>query len=143
MLRYLLDTNIVSEPARPNPSRAVVNQMQDRSAEVALPAIAWHELIYGVSRMNEGRRRSYLREYLYEVLQPSMPILPYDESAARWHGTARATLEDRGRFIPFADGQIAAIAATRDLILVTRNTADFQPFQTLEDDFHLEDWFTQ
>lgn len=143
MLRYLLDTNIVSEPARPDPSRAVVNHIQDRSAEVALSAVMWHELVCGVARMNEGRRRSYLREYLYEVLKPSMPIVPYDESAARWHGMARATLEDRGRSIPFADGQIAAIAATRDLILVTRNTPDFQPFQTLGDDFHLENWFTQ
>lgn len=37
--------------------------------------------------------------------------------------------EAQGRSRPFADGQIAAIAATRDLTLVTRNTADFAPFE--------------
>ena len=92
--------------------------------------------------MDEGKRRTYLiqyLQYLQEVFRPSMPIIPYDSLAAQWHGSARAALEAEGRPQPFADGQIAAIAATRDLILITRNTADFQLYTGL----HVENWFVR
>ena len=140
MIRYLLDTNIISEPARPDPNAAVVDRMDELSREVALSAPVWHELIYGVERMPQGKRRTYLVDYLTEVVRPSMPIIPYDRAAARWHGTARAALEAQGRSQPFADGQIAAVAATRSLILVTRNTPDFEPY-TRVGDLHIENWF--
>jgi tRNA(fMet)-specific endonuclease VapC len=103
--------------------------------------VAWHELTYGAERMDEGRRRSYLMEYLHEVVRPSMPVLPYDATAARWHGWARAALEEEGLPTPFADGQIAAIAATEDLVVVTQNVSDFEPFAALEDGIRLENWF--
>jgi tRNA(fMet)-specific endonuclease VapC len=137
MIRYLLDTNIISEPARPDPSGQVVDRLEGHGDEVALPSIVWHELVYGVERMDQGRRRSYLTDYLREVVRPSMPIILYDEAAAQWHGTARAKLEAEGQSQPFADGQIAAIAATRELILVTRNTSDFERY----DELHVENWF--
>jgi len=69
-----------------------------------------------------------------------MPIIPYDRAAAHWHGTARAALEAQGRPPPFADGQIAAVAATRSLILVTRNTPDVEPYARVGD-LHIENWF--
>jgi hypothetical protein len=67
MIRHLLRTNVVSEPVKPEPSEAVLSRLRERSGEVALPPIAWHELIYGARRMDEGRRRDYLLEYLREV----------------------------------------------------------------------------
>ena len=144
MIRYLLDTNIVSEPAKPDPSEAVLSRLRERSGEVALPSIAWHELVYGAERMEEGRKQTYLLEYLREVVRPSMPILPYDAEASHWHGTARALLEQEGRPTPFADGQIAAIAGSRDLTVVTENTSDFKPFETLGErlgGIRVENWF--
>jgi predicted nucleic acid-binding protein len=48
-------------------------------------------------------------------------------------------LEARGQRPPFADSQIAAIAATQKLVLVTRNTADFAPFEGLE----VRNWVSQ
>jgi len=137
MIRYLLDTNVISEPVRPTPADTVLSQLDAHGGELALSAPSWHELNYGVARMAQGRRRSYLTHYLREVVRPSMPILPYDHEAARWHGEARAALETEGRAQPFVDGQIAAIAATRSLILVTRNTSDFSAY----DDLHVENWF--
>ncbi|MCS3642418.1 tRNA(fMet)-specific endonuclease VapC [Salinibacter ruber] len=109
---------------------------------MALPSVARHELTYGAERMDEGRRHAYLAEYIHEVVRPSMPVLPHelphDTTAAQWHGWARAALEE-GLSTPFADGQIAAIAATEDLMVVTQ---DFEPFATLEDRIHLENWFS-
>ena len=141
MIRYLLDTNIISEPARPEPHAAVVNRLDAHSGEVALPAPTWHELVYGVRRMPDGKRRQYLADYFAEVVRPSMPIIPYDHDSAHWHGEARADLEAQGRTQPFVDGQIAAVAATRSLILVTRNTSDFEAYEALTGDLHIENWF--
>ena len=104
---------------------------------MALPSVVWHEFVYGVERMDGGQRRLYLANYLNEVVRPSMPVIPYDVAAAQWHGEARAALEAQGQSRPFADGQIAAIAATRELILVTRNTSDFTDY----DGLHVENWF--
>ncbi|HZQ98784.1 MAG TPA: hypothetical protein VFC93_08205 [Chloroflexota bacterium] len=65
-----------------------------------------------------------------------MPILPYDEAAAGWHAMERARLAAHGRTLPFVDGQIAAIAQTNNLVLVTANAADFRDFAGLT----IEDW---
>jgi tRNA(fMet)-specific endonuclease VapC len=126
-----------------------LSRLRERGGEVTLPAVAWHELIYGARRMDEGRRRDYLLEYLQEVVRPSMPIVPYDAAAARWHGWVRAQLERQGRPTAFADGQIAGIAATENLTLVTRNTGDFEPFASRSkaavegEGIRLENWFEE
>jgi tRNA(fMet)-specific endonuclease VapC len=65
-------------------------------------------------------------------------ILPYDASAAAWHARERARLTRRGKRPAFVDGQIAAIAAVNDLVLVTRNLRDFSGFSGLE----IESWFS-
>lgn len=61
----------------------------------------------------------------------TIPVLPYDEAAARWHGRERARLAALGRTPSFAAGQIAAIAHTHQLTLVTFNTADYADFSGL------------
>jgi tRNA(fMet)-specific endonuclease VapC len=66
-------------------------------------------------------------------------VLPYDAAAARIHAELRSTCERTGRRLPFVDGQIAAIAMTHGLTLVTRNTKDFAEITGLR----LQNWFTQ
>jgi tRNA(fMet)-specific endonuclease VapC len=70
-------------------------------------------------------------------LASGLEILPYDQRAARWHAVERARLHRAGKPRPFVDGQIAAIAAVNDAVLVTRNMADFAPFQ----DLRIRNWF--
>ena len=137
MIRYLLNTNVVSEPARPHPSARVLQHIAEHEGEMAIPSVVWHELIFGLERLPVGARRTYLDGYLRTVVRATLPIFPYDAAAAHWHGTERARLQALGRTRPFVDGMVAAVAATRNLILVTRNTADFADF----DGLRLEDWF--
>jgi len=73
------------------------------------------------------------------LLTSGLTVLPYDGKAALWHGEQRARLEARGLRPPFADGQIAAIAATQALVVVTRNTIDFKAFEGLD----VLNWFSQ
>lgn len=77
-----------------------------------------------------------IETYLKKVVQPHIPLLPYDEIAATWHAGERTRLVAAGKTPAFADGQIAAIAYTNNLTLVTNNTSDFQNFLNLK----LENW---
>jgi tRNA(fMet)-specific endonuclease VapC len=130
-LKYLLDTNIVSEPLRPKPQHGVVRKLTRHEEEIAIPSVVWHELRFGAERLPASHRRDAIVQYLDEVVLATMPILDYDRAAAEWHATERARLAARGKTPPFADGQIAAIAHVNDLILVTFNDADFRQFQGL------------
>lgn len=135
-VRYLLDTNVLSEETLPRPSKKVMTRLRTHAEEVSTASVVWHELWFGVCRLPPSRRREHIERHLREAVAGTMPILPYDERAAVWHAAERARLAGRGRTPPFADGQIAAIAQVNDLILVTRNVADFADFQ----DLRVENW---
>jgi tRNA(fMet)-specific endonuclease VapC len=125
-LRYLLDTNAISEPVKPVPNQAFMARLSQSSPVCAIAAVTWHELLYGVARLPEGARKSALQRYLLEKVGPSLPVLPYDEAAAAWNAETRAHHEQLGRPLAFADGQIAAIARQNGLIVVTANVSDFR-----------------
>jgi tRNA(fMet)-specific endonuclease VapC len=129
--RFLLDTNVVSEPLRPRPSPGLMRRLRDHEGAMAIPALVWHELRFGCARLPRSRRREAIERYLDEVVAISFAVLDYDQRAADWHALERARLVAAGRTLPFADGQIAAIAQGNDLIFVTANKADFRAFKGL------------
>lgn len=136
-LRYLLDTNILSEPLKPSPNTAVLEQLQSHRKSIATATIVWHELKFGCERLlSDSRKRLALEHYLDEVILATVPLLTYDEQAATWHAKERARLVNLGKTPPFVDSQIAAIASTNNLTLVTRNVADYQNFSQLA----IENW---
>jgi tRNA(fMet)-specific endonuclease VapC len=128
--------SIVSSPITREPNPEIVRRLEKHGHESAIGAPVWHELVYGCQRLPQGKRRFALETYLADVVQASFPVLPYDETAAAWHGRERARLEDLGRPAPYVDGQIAAIANTSGLTLVTINTRDFTRFRDLQ----VENW---
>ena len=130
-LKYLLDTNVVSEPLRPNPATRVLSSLRRHEGELAIPSIVWHELQFGCLRLPKSRRRTAIERYLHDVVLASFPILDYDRAAAEWHAQERARLAAAGRTPPFIDGQIAAIARVNELLLVTSNRVDFAGFKGL------------
>lgn len=136
-MKYLLDTNILSEPVRKSPNQAVVTRIQEAGYAIAITATIWHELLFGVLRMAASRRRAALEQYLFNTIRAEIPILPYDEKAATWFAQERARLSRTGLSPSYSVGHIAAVAATNDLILVTRNVADFSQFSDLK----IENWF--
>jgi len=135
--RYLLDTNILSEPLAATPNRVLLARLKRHEGELATASVVWHELVFGASRLPESRRRVTIERYLEEVIEATIPIIAYDAGAAAWHGTQRARLQGLGVETSFADGQIAAVAHMNDLVLVTRNVKDFRHFKGVP----LENWF--
>jgi tRNA(fMet)-specific endonuclease VapC len=115
----------------------VMSQLARFDGELAIAAPVWHELRYGWLRMADGQRKDAIGRYIQDVVA-SLPILPYDASAARIHAELRSRQEKMGLPLPFVDGQIAAIAMTHGLTLVTRNTKDFANIAGLR----LDNWFT-
>lgn len=136
-LRYVLDTNVLSEPMRPIPDPEVMDRIATARDAIATASPVWHEIEFGRLRLPAGKRRRAIETILREIASV-LVILPYDANAAAWHARERARLSRLGKVPPFVDGQIAAITAVNDLVLVTRNVRDFSGFTGLG----VESWFS-
>ncbi|VEP12891.1 conserved hypothetical protein [Hyella patelloides LEGE 07179] len=136
-IKYLLDTNILSEAIRPKPNPNVLQKLQIHQQELGTATLVVHELLFGCYRLTVSKKRSTLQAYIENVILPNVPLFDYDLKSAQWHASLRAKLVSMGKTPAFVDGQIAAIAYTNQLILVTNNVSDFQDFQGLQ----IENWF--
>jgi len=136
-MKYLLDTNIISELIKTSPNKMVINKLEHHRYESATASLVWHELQFGCLRLPASRKRKMIECFLQDILRKRMVILSYDTQAAQCHAKERARLMSSGVTPSFVDGQIASIAKTNDLILVTRNTTDFNHFSGLS----LANWF--
>ena len=136
MIRYLLDTNVISEAIKAVPHENVIRKLELYQNEIGTASPVWHELKFGCFRLPNSRKRSMIEAFLADVVESTLDIIPYDAAAAAWHAEQRALLAKAGRQPSFVDGQIAAIAKVNQMILVTRNTSDFECFSDLE----IENW---
>ncbi len=130
-IRYLLDTNGLSEPIKSHPDERTLESLAEHDGELATCSLVWHELSFGAARLAASKKRRAIEAYLEEAVRSVLPILLYDQEAATWHACERARLRKRGRPPSAADGQIAAIARVNDLIVVTANAKDFWRFKDL------------
>lgn len=135
-LVYLLDTNTISEPIKPSPNKQVIELIEQYYAQSALPVFVVYELIRGAYQLPESKKRLRVLRYIENAIL-QLPILPYTQVSAEWHGEEAARLQGIGKSPPFIDAQIAAVAKINNLTLVTRNTEDFKNFADLQ----LVNWF--
>ncbi|WP_099240084.1 type II toxin-antitoxin system VapC family toxin [Synechococcus sp. BDU 130192] len=135
--KFLLDTNILSEPLQLVPNPRVLLFLEKHQYEVATASIVIHELVFGYQRLPASKKRERIARYVKNILNGGLKIFDYNKEAAVWHGQARAYLMAQRKTPSWADSQIAAIAIVNGLTLVTRNTKDFQYFEDLE----LVNWF--
>ena len=68
-MKYLLDTNIISEPLRPKPSKSVMRRLREHEDDIAIPAPVWHELRFGCARLAPSRQREAIERYIEDVDQ--------------------------------------------------------------------------
>ncbi|WP_394751856.1 type II toxin-antitoxin system VapC family toxin [Crenothrix sp.] len=136
-LIYLLDTNIISEPTKRQPNKNVLHHLEKQDGHYCIAAPVWHELHYGCALLPDSKRKNQLQSYLKLLMDNGLDVLPYDIHASTWFAMERGRLQRQGLSCNYTDGEIAAIAASQSLIMVTRNTTDFQNFQGLT----LQNWF--
>lgn len=126
-MSFLVDTNVLSEPAKPKPEKRVVTWLREHEQELYISAITVGELRRGIERLTEGKRKAQLQVWLVELCDRMKGrVLSYNTSAAHVWGQLKARWDREGISIPSLDSQIAAIAHRHGLTIVTRNTSDFK-----------------
>ena len=55
-LKYLLDTNVLSEPLAAAPNRSLLARLKRHEGELVTASVVWHELVFGASRLPQSRR---------------------------------------------------------------------------------------
>lgn len=125
----VLDTNLISEPLRPDPESRVVAWIDAQPPETLyLTAITVAELRTGVALLPAGKRRSNLQHSLEQTILPLFNgrILPFDLACTPAYAKLLDKTRKSGQAIATADAFIAAIAITHDYAVATRDTRPFK-----------------
>ena len=128
-MKYLLDTNVVSEWVKPRPDARVARWLAEAAEDrVFLSVVTFAEIRKGVEEMAAGRRRETLNAWLQGDLPARFEgrILGVDLSVANAWGTLLANSRKIGINLSAIDALFAATAEAHKLTLITRNTKHFE-----------------
>ena len=133
-MRYLLDTNIVSDLVR-NPQGRVAQHIRDvGESRVCTSIIVAAELRYGATKKGSPRLTAQL-----EAVLSALDVLPFESPADTVYGMLRARLEQAGLPIGGNDLLIAAQAVALGHAIVTDNDREFARI----DDLPRENWLRE
>lgn len=130
-MRYLLDTNILSDVIKNPQGMAAKRMMALDNNDLFTSIIVASEIRYGVEK-----KKSALLSSRVELLLQMLDVLPFDVDADRYYGKIRFNLEQQGQIIGANDLLIAAHARSLDAVLVTDNTREFARVEGL----NIENW---
>jgi toxin FitB len=128
--RYLLDTNIISDVIKPEPSKSLLAWMgTQRDDELFIATLTIAEIRRGILEKPRGKRRNALDAWFAGPEGPQAlfagRILPFDEQAALLWARLMAEGKAAGRPRNALDMIIASVAGANDCIVVTANERDF------------------
>lgn len=127
-MKYLLDTNVISELIARRPDPKVITWIDSLDPEaVYLSVITIGEIQKGIEKLPDTKRKRTIQEWLHNdlLLRFHGRIIPITTSVALTWGMLTAVLEQNGRSLPAIDSLVAAIAREGGYVLVTRNVRDF------------------
>lgn len=124
----VLDTNVVAELIRPEPSEIVVAWVdQQRAADLVVTAVTAAELRAGAAVMPAGRRKVSIAQRIGRLVDMTFAgrVLPFDVDSSEHYAEIVARRRRAGAPISALDAQIAAICRGRGASLATRNGKHF------------------
>jgi predicted nucleic acid-binding protein len=128
--RYLLDTNIISNVTKPNPSTALLAWMAEQTDnDLFISALTVGEIRRGLLEKSAGKKRALLEAWFVGREGPQAlfagRVLAFDEKAGLIWAQLMADGTARGRPRSALDMIIAAIAEVNGCVVVTDNEKDF------------------
>jgi tRNA(fMet)-specific endonuclease VapC len=128
-MKYLLDTNVISELLAPQPNERVVRWIDSCDpSSISLSIITIGEIQKGVAKLGASKRKDAIQHWLEADLLVRFDgrIATLSVSVMFTWGTLVARLEQEGTPIAALDSLIAAIALENHMTLVTRNESHFK-----------------
>ena len=128
-MKYLLDTNIISEMQKSKCNQNVRAFMDKIPAEdMFISVITTGELCYGMEKLPPGKKKNELAIWLYTQVSEWFKdrVIALDTDILLEWGKIRAHSD---RTMPVIDSLIAAAAITHHMTLVTRNVKDFKDIE--------------
>lgn len=124
----ILDTNVISEAMKPEPTPAVQAWLNNQVAETLyLSSVTVAELLFGVAALPAGKRKALLAQALDGLMVLFKDrVLPFDVDAAKHYADLAMAAKIKGRGFPTPDGYIASIATSRGFIVASRDTAPYE-----------------
>lgn len=133
-MRYLLDTNVISELVKKDPNPNVLRWV-DECDETALflSVITFGELQKGISKLSDKTRAERLQKWVDQDLVNRFEgrVLPIDLDVIFSWGRVQGISEKNGTKLPVMDSLIAATAIANNLTVVTRNVNDIERCQAI------------
>ena len=135
-MRYLLDTNIISDIAKPTPSESLLAWMSEQHDEdLFIASLTVAEIRRGVLEKPAGKRRDQLDAWFSGPEGPQAlfagRVLPFDENAGLIWARLMADGKARDRPRSALDTIIAAVAEAHGCTVVTDNEKDFPDIQVI------------
>lgn len=128
-MRYLLDTCVISEIIRPNPSIKITKwiKMEDEN-NFYISVLTIGELHKGIEKLDESRRKEKLHTWVEHDLKERFwkRIIDIDLQTAVVWGKIQGMTERVGKPMPAIDSLIAATGIAHHLTVVSRNTSDMK-----------------
>ena len=135
-MRYLLDTNIVSDLVR-NPQGMVARHVRRvGEKQVCTSIIVAAELRYGADKSRADKKSSPRLSSQLEAVLGALEVLPFEAPADTSYGLLRTRLENAGTPIGANDLLVAAQALARGHVMVTDNEREFSRVEGLR----LQNW---
>jgi predicted nucleic acid-binding protein len=125
-MRFLLDTNVVSEPIKPAPAPKLMRWLTRHDSDVLVSVLTLGEIVKGIHMMPAGKRRQRMEAWLTDVERwATGRLVPVDAGVMREWGAYYARQAKQGHALDVMDSLLAATALTHGLTIASRNLAGF------------------
>lgn len=131
-MKYLLDTNVISELVKKDPNPGVVHWIDEHDEHTLfLSVITFGKLQKGISKLRDSNRAERLQRWVDQDLTKRFEgrIIPIDLDVVSTWGRIQGAAEKRCVKLSVMDSLIAATAMTHNLNVVTRNVHDLERCQ--------------